>query len=346
MMSRWRVRIGWGALLLLLVGSLAVAAIQTARIQFQRLSVETPEGRPVVYHHVPSDSAVTAALAQTATGFIPAPLETMKLLPDTFTVVIAPSERAFVALTGGRTPDWGLAIAFPGVRQIVIRSPRITGRTKVDPAIVLRHEINHLYMGVAVGQDGSAVPRWFNEGFAALYANEWRWVGPFRIAWGRFSGQLIPLSELETTFPSQPAPTLSYMQSMAAVRSLQQRGGDEGIQLLLERVRDGASFDRAMRETYGLTLAQFYANWEVELSREYGPLVILGDQQSIWVLGALLVIFLYFLRRRQVSAKIRQAREREDIALGQPGDHSLGAEEWERYWEQDDDAWRGEDEQP
>ena len=33
----------------------------------------------------------------------------------------------------------------------------------------------------------------------------------------------------------------------------------------------------------------------------------------------------------------------EDRALGEPGDHSLGVEEWERYWEWDDgEEWKGE----
>jgi hypothetical protein len=33
---------------------------------------------------------------------------------------------------------------------------------------------------------------------------------------------------------------------------------------------------------------------------------------------------------------------REDQALGDPEDHSLGVEEWERYWEAEDEEWKGE----
>ncbi|HYO45606.1 MAG TPA: hypothetical protein VEY33_02845 [Gemmatimonadota bacterium] len=312
---------------------------------FRLLVVEAPGGRLVVFHHVPADSAIVALLAEKGGSFVPLPVASLNLPPDTFDVVVAPTEAAFRELTSGRAPDWGLAVAFPRVRRVVMRSPKITGKVDVDPAIVLRHELAHLYLGAALNDDGERLPRWFNEGFAALYADEWRWVDPYRLAWARVTGTLAPLGELNETFPQAPDPSLAYTQSMAAVRGLERRGGDAALGHLLSRMREGATFDQAMRGTYGLTLDQFYGEWESELGRQYGWTVALTGQQGLWIALALLVLVLYGIRRRAVRQEIERRIRSEDKALGKPDDHSLGVEEWERYWEWDDESWKGEGEE-
>jgi hypothetical protein len=313
-----------------------------AQESFRPLVVRAPDGRPVVFHHVAGDSGAAVALGRIAAGHLPAPLAGGGLPPDSIDVVLAPGENAFRALTGGRVPDWGLAVAFPDRRRVVLRSPRLTGSQDVDPGVVLRHELNHVYLALATG-GGDAVPRWFNEGFAALYAGEWRWVDPVRLAWGRITGGLTPLPALERSFPATPAPAAAYVQSMAAVRSLQRRGGDRGVAQLLERVRGGATFDRALRETYGLSLSEFYVDWQQEMGREFGWAVVLTDERGLWIAAAVLVLLGWQVRRRALKREIERRRAGEDAALGPPEDHSLGVEDWERTWEQEDDAWRGEE---
>ncbi|HUF89297.1 MAG TPA: peptidase MA family metallohydrolase [Gemmatimonadota bacterium] len=337
--------LAWLAALALASG----AGVEVARGQdgpagtaIRRLVVEGPGGRPLVFHHAPADSAIVERLAEASRGFIPAPVAALELPPDTFDVVVASSEAAFREMTGGRAPDWGLAVAFPGLRRIVIRSPRITGRVEVDPAVVLRHELAHVYLGAALDDGGERLPRWFNEGFAALSAEEWRWVDPYRLAWARLTGTLTPLAGLHDTFPEMVDPSVAYTQSMAAVRGLHRRGGDEGLGYLLARMRAGATFDESLRATYGLTLAQFYEEWESELGQEYGWAVALTGQEGLWVVLAIVVLALYAIRRRSLRREIERRKRREDRALGEPGDHALGAEEWERYWEWDDDEWKGE----
>lgn len=306
-------------------------------------TVRAPNGRPIAFHHAPKDSAVAAALAETARDHLPDPVGRMELPADTFAVVVAPNESAFYELTGGRVPDWGLAVAFPGLRRVVIRSPSLTGSSTADPAVVLRHELNHLYLDAATRPNSGAVPRWFNEGFSAFYADEWRWVAPYRLAWARLTRSLTPLAELHHTFPETTDPHLAYVQSMAALRSLRDRGGDEGIVQLLVRIREGATFDAALRETYGLTLDRFYAEWETELGREFGWTVALADERGLWILMAIVVAVAWIWRRRRITGEIARRKEAEDAALGEPDDHSLGVEEWDRYWEWEDEEWREEE---
>jgi hypothetical protein len=328
---------------LLLVFVLALASLALPRSvhgQLITLQVTGPAARPIVFHHAARDSTVATTLAKLAATFVPQPLVVDGLPPDTLHVVVAPTEDAFVELTGGRAPDWGLAVAFPKLRRIVIRSPRLTGGDGADPATILRHELGHLYLDLAAG-GSDRVPRWFNEGFSAFYASEWRWVDPARLAWGRWTGSLVPLAELDATFPDLPAPRLAYIQSMAAVRSLRRRGGDDSVRLLLDRLREGHTFDAALRATYGLTLGQFYADWSSELDREFGWGVALTDQRALWIGAALLVLAGYLIRRRGLRREIESRRQAEDAALGPPDDHSLGVERWERYWEDDEEEWKG-----
>ena len=328
--------LSWGA-------GAALAQQGPTEAGMRRLVVEGPAGRPLVFHHSPADSTIVERLAETGRRFVPVPIAALDLPPDTFDVVVAPSEAAFREMTGGRAPDWGLAVAFPGLRRVVIRSPRITGRVEVDPAVVLRHELAHVYLGAALEDGGERLPRWFNEGFAALSAEEWRWVDPYRLAWARLTGTLTPLAGLHDTFPDMGDPSVAYTQSMAAVRGLRGRGGDEALGHLLARMRAGATFDESLRATYGLTLDQFYDEWESELGREYGWAVALTGQGGLWVVLAIVVLVLYAFRRRSMRREIEVRKRREDRALGEPGDHALGAEEWERYWEWDDEEWKGEE---
>jgi hypothetical protein len=302
-------------------------------------AIEAPGGRTAVFWHAERDARVARALAITARDFIPPPIATLDLPPDTLVIVLAPTETAFRELTGDRVPDWGLAVAFPRASRVVVRSPRLTGRVPVDPATVLRHELGHLYLAAATGRD-NGLPRWFHEGFAALYADEWRWVAPVQLAWARLTGRLVSLNGLADSIAGGN-PSLAYIQSMAAVRSLRERGGDQGMAHLLGRVRAGATFDAAMRETYGLTLGQFYVSWSEELG-QHGWLVALTDERGLWLVLALLVVVLWVARRRSIRREIDRRRAAEDAALGDPEDHALGVEEQDRYWESEDDSWRGE----
>jgi hypothetical protein len=338
-----------GAWLAVAVVSLAAAGPAPAQESvpvrvagMERFVAAGPAGRPLVFWHDPRDGAVARALARTSEGFVPAPVAALSLPPDTFTVVLAASEADFAELTGGRVPDWGLAVAFPSLRRVVVRSPRLTGQSPVDPAVVLRHELGHLYLAAAVERE-DALPQWFHEGFAAVYAEEWRWVAPAQLAWARVTRRLTPLEALADSFPGRGDPSVAYVQSMAAMRDLRDRGGDEGVARLLARVRAGASFDAALRETYGLTLDQYYDGWAENLGR-YGWLVALTDQRGIWIAVAVLVALLYLVRRRGIRREIARRRAAEDAALGDPDDHSLGVEAQDRYWEQEDEAWRGDDE--
>lgn len=341
--TRARSAVGFALTVLSLAGVGEVVGQERNSVPLESITVLSPGGPVLAFYRVPSDSAVAVTFVELVADHVPPPILGIDLPPDTFKVIIAPSEPAFRGLTGGRVPDWGLAVAFPRLGQIVVRSPRLVGGSGADPSVVLRHELNHLFLSAAAGPGADQIPRWFHEGFSAFYAQEWRWVDPYRLAWGRLTGAVRPLRELQDSIPSAPTPQEAYIQSMAAVRSLWDRGGDDGIRAFLVRLREGETFDTAMRGTFGMTLDQFYDDWESEMGREYGWLVAVSDQRGLWIIMAVAVALLYWVRRGWVQREIERRKRREDEMLGDPDDHSLGVEGWDRYWEHDDETWKGDD---
>ena len=63
----------------------------------------------------------------------------------------------------------------------------------------------------------------------------------------------------------------------------------------------------------------------------------------MWIGLALLALLLYVIRRRAIRREIEERMRAEDRALGEPGDHRLGVEEWERYWEWEEDETTGDE---
>ena len=101
--------------------------------------------------------------------------------PDTIRLLLAPDEATFRRSSGGRFPDWGLAVAFPRRSCIVLRSPRLVRGDVQDPGRVLAHELVHVYLALFLGSAGDAAPRWFHEGLASLLAGEWGWSERFEL---------------------------------------------------------------------------------------------------------------------------------------------------------------------
>src|SRR2546422_11263701 len=71
------------------------------------------------------------------------------------------------SLTRGRLPRWSQGAAFPDAGTIVLLTVRPSDR----PTVALRHELAHLALRWHVGR---YVPLWFEEGYAAVAAREWR----------------------------------------------------------------------------------------------------------------------------------------------------------------------------
>ncbi len=243
----------------------------------------------------PGQEAVAAALAQLADragswpGLPAAPQRPIRL-------VIAENTRRFDSVTLRRLPPWGVGAALPGSRTILIR---LDG----DPRRVLRHELAHLALHDAVRR----VPLWLDEGYAARAAGEWDRLDGLLMNWRLLAGRVPTLDQVTADLRGRrPEAEAAYAFATTAVLYLERLGGARGLTPLLGNLAAEPDLDRALRDTYVLTLAQFEAAWRRDLKGRYGWLLLFASFTALW-LAVLLVVGVAWRYRRRRDRVRREA---------------------------------------
>jgi peptidase MA superfamily protein len=204
-------------------------------------------------------------------------------------LILVPDEARFIALTGGRAPIWGAGVAEPGAHTILLRAD--VG----DLERTLRHELAHLVLHDAVQVP---LPRWFDEGYASWAAGEWDRVAALALNMSVARGAIPELDDLNADLRGGVATaTPAYALAMSAVVALAQRNPTGTLTPLLDRLRAGTAFDVAVRQTTGLTLAQFNRDWVGTVHRRYGLVTWLAAG-GLWAVIATVVLALSGVRKR------------------------------------------------
>jgi hypothetical protein len=217
-------------------------------------------------------------------------------------VDVAGSEEELARLTGGRIPEWGAGIAIPSERRIVLPAP---GRRARDPAALtrtLRHELAHIALHDAL--DPARIPRWFDEGYARWAAGEWDAAAEWRLRLAFALDRAPSLDSLALSWPSGTVRAeVAYLLATSAVGYLLEEGGEAGLAAFLARWRESGSLDLALRRTYGRTLGQFEHDWQRRTRSRYGWAAALSHATLFWAVAAVLLGFLYVVRRRRNAAR-------------------------------------------
>ena len=87
-----------------------------------------------------------------------------------------------------------------------------------------------------------------------------------------------------------------------------------GLARLFENWKAMNSLDRAVRASYGMTLAGFEADWQRRTRRRYGALALASDLTLGGVVMLVLVLPLYFARRRRDRARLAAMRAADEAA--------------------------------
>ena len=292
-------------------------------------ATELRGGRFTVVHFAPearlARSVLDAALARDTFPGLPR-------LADSVRIVLAPDQRTFRALVGDGAPDWGGAFAFPGERLIVMQG-RDAGADAGDPLVTLRHELAHLAIGEALR--GARVPRWFDEGYASYAAGEWDRSEVLATSVGLIWRGLPSLAGLDSAFyAGSERAQRAYALAHHAVAELASIDQERGLALLIGYWREEGTFERALRQAYGLTGADFEKRWRSKVRRQFGILALAAD---LSVLSAFLVFLLgplWWQRRKRLQERLarmraadaaQEARERESALaalLGETPDSS------------------------
>jgi len=226
-------------------------------------------------------------------------------------IAIAPDAKTFRAWVGPSAPEWGAAIAFPESRRIVIHG-RDAGARAGDPVGTLRHELAHLALHEALGD---LPPRWFDEGYASYAAGEWGRDEALATSAALVFHPVPSIESLDDYFLSGASRADDgYALAHRAVAELASLDERRGLTLFFQYWKETGSMDKAVRQAYGLTLADFDQRWRDSTRRRYGALALTADFALLGLLGGVTLLPLWIARRRRDRRRLEAMRAADEAA--------------------------------
>ncbi len=216
-------------------------------------------------------------------------------------LIIVPDRARLDSLTRGRAPTWGVGLALPDTRTILLRADA------GDLHRTLRHELAHLALHASVP---TRIPLWFDEGYAAWAAGEWDRLGGLELNLAVSRGAVPDLAGLDAALRgNERTADAAYALATSAVVELARRNPTGTLGPLLARLRAGEDFDAAVQATTGLSLSRLEEEWQRAVRTRY--------TWATWLLagggwGILALAVLWFGRwRRRRDATRRAALDRD-----------------------------------
>jgi hypothetical protein len=220
-----------------------------------------------------------------------------------------PEQMAQLAPEGSPPFVYASGMAYPSLHLILLTMLAPDTWEAPDLAEVLRHELAHMALDQAVA--GHHVPRWFDEGLAIHESGE-LFTKRLRVLWdATVSRRLLPLSDLDRSFPPEGAEvSVAYAESADVVRFLMKDDDRARFGSLVQRVRSGVPFERAMEDAYDTDLRKLEFEWREDAGHRFGLVPLLTGGGALWSLIAGLALAAWVKRRRRARRKLADwARE-------------------------------------
>jgi hypothetical protein len=206
---------------------------------------------------------------------------------------------------GHPPPRYAVGVAYAPLHLVLVslREPKTADAT--DLREVLKHELVHVALYDAT--QGHHVPLWFNEGLA-VYASGESSLLRTRTLWdATLSKTILPLEDLDRGFPEENQQvSIAYAESADFVRFLLRDEDRARFGSLIERVRKGSPFDRALSDAYGDNVRKLEYQWREELDKRFSFWPVLTGSSMLWA-GIMGVLVIAYVRRRR-KAKETLAR--------------------------------------
>jgi hypothetical protein len=226
-------------------------------------------------------------------------------------VRIARSQEDMNALApaGFPPPRYAVGVAYSALHLVIIslRDPRTA--EAIDLGEVLRHELVHV--GLFDATQGHHIPRWFNEGLAVNLSGEGYWTRMHTLWDATLSKTLIPLADLDKGFPDENMKvSIAYAESADFVRFLLRDEDRARFGSLIERVRKGTAFDRALSDAYSDSTRKLEYQWHEELDKRFSFWPVLTGSSMVWaIIMGMLVVAWVRRRRKSKDTLARWAKE-------------------------------------
>jgi hypothetical protein len=217
-------------------------------------------------------------------------------------IAIAPDARRFRQWAGSSAPEWGVALAFPASRRILMQG-HTAGSDAGDPVETLRHELAHLALHERLGD---RPPRWFDEGYASLAAREWKREDVLTANVALALRGTPTLDELEASFAGGPSQAqAAYALSYRAVSEMASLDPERGLTLFFHYWENGRNMDSALRQAFGLTTDGFEREFRLRTRRRYGGLALVADVSLMFLVLSLMLLPFIVSRRVRDRRKLR-----------------------------------------
>ncbi|MEB2313147.1 MAG: peptidase MA family metallohydrolase [Polyangiaceae bacterium] len=227
-------------------------------------------------------------------------------------VARTPGEMATLAPEGAPFPAYAAGVAYPQIGLLLLTIAPVHPNDGHELDKIFRHELAHQALHDAT--DGHPVPRWFNEGFAVFQSGEASWDRLQPLWTATVAHRLFDLKTLERSFPADDVGVeLAYAQAADIVRFLMRQEDTQRFHALIERLRGGQTFDTALEDAYGESVATLEYEWREEVSKRYTFWPILFGGGLVWI-GAIGLVGWAYKRRKRRDRVVLARWEREEAA--------------------------------
>jgi hypothetical protein len=303
---------GWARVVLRLAAALALVTLVALR---QASAAPAP---PLPSDYVTKSlGAVTASYPPNAEARVRDLLEAVprvqaglaKLLghplpePVDLRFVWAPEDMAALAPVDAPPPRYATGVSYPAQRVALVALSDPRSGSAASASETLAHELAHVAFAQATSD--APVPRWFHEGFAIHAAGERSLARYEVLAEAAAFRRLVPLESLDEHFADESFDvSLAYAEAADVLRFLSRDGDRHRFVSLLERLRVGVPFERALPDAYGVDLRKLDYEWRNEAAKRFAFLPIFTGGSILWVAMAVVFAFGWARKRREAKATL------------------------------------------
>jgi hypothetical protein len=246
--------------------------------------------------------------------------------PHPVTVVLLDRPEGGDPAPPGGLPEWFSGAAIPHRRVIYLKLASALRQGPGDIRRTLAHELSHLYLRWRTGERDP--PRWMDEGLAMRQAGEYDLLDRVGLSAAAVSGGLIPLAELEDSFPpGEWRAALAYAQSHSFVLHLLDRGGRRAFLDFFDWLREGVEVRVALERAFGGDLATLEEEWRAGMMGDARWVTLLAGGSTFWSLATLLFLVAYLKKKVDSRRLLREMESEEEAGEDPPAEAGPGGEE-------------------